>query len=250
MEMSIDYVHARNRHTAEGAAAAFPHLASFVPGPIESLVDVGCGNGPWLRAAVENGVHDVLGLDGVRCPSSQLFVDPSLITIVDLTKPLSVNRRFTVALCLEVAEHLDAEYARQLVKSLTELADTCFFSAACPGQPGQHHINCRWPCYWQAFFNSFDFTCHDQIRWALWPISEIEPWYRQNIFIAKRNRAEAGNEPRLASVVHPDLVQAVANQQVREMHVHELSQGAMGVQWYLTITARAMLAKLGRRISR
>jgi hypothetical protein len=197
-----------------------------------------------------NGVKDVMGLDGVQCPPGQLFVEQSLISIVDLTKPLHVQRRFTVALCLEVAEHLDAECAEVLVKSLTGLADTIFFSAACPGQPGQHHVNCQWPIYWQNIFNSFGFTCEDQIRWDLWPNTEVEPWYRQNMFIAKRNPAEAGAEPRLASVVHPDLLRAVANQDVRESHLRELSQGGMRMRWYITVMLMAIWAKLRRLCSR
>jgi len=61
-----------------------------------------------------------------------------------------------------------------LVTSLRAHADTVIFSAACPGQEGQGHINCQWPSYWQALFNRNGFECVDDIRPVIWGNTDIE----------------------------------------------------------------------------
>ena len=68
-----------------------------------------------------------------------------MFRVVDLTVPWTLERKFETALCLEVAEHLEETSSSLLIKMLTAHADTIVFSAPCPGQNGQHHVNCQWP---------------------------------------------------------------------------------------------------------
>jgi len=180
-----------------------------------------------------------------------LVVPPSSIVLSDLTKPLALGRRYDVALCLEVAEHLDPCYAEVLVSSLTQTADNVVFSAACPQQPGQHHVNCQWPGYWQKLFNNKLYACDDSIRWRLWEIEEIEPWYRQNIFIARRSPDNAGKERRLLPVLHPDMAIASAMcDDSRKRWAAAIADGAMPLAWYLKVPATALVAKFLRFIGR
>ncbi len=204
--MSVDYSHAMNRHTSQGAAAA---LSILLEGCCpQSLLDVGCGTGTWLRAALDHGVAEVVGLDGVAVPSDGLHVPADLIRICDLLGDWELDRRFDLVLCLEVAEHLPEEAAPAFVKKLTDGGDRIFFSAANLWQQGQHHVNAQWPVFWQALFNQNGFVCHDTLRWKIWEEEAIEPWYRQNLFLAEKDTALAGREPRLHGVVHPDYMPA------------------------------------------
>jgi len=247
----IDYDHGCNSHSLRGPAVAFPLLLQAISPAPRSLVDVGCGTGTWLRAAIDSGLADVTGMDGVPVPPHQLVVPHSRITLHDLTKPLALQRRYDVALCLEVAEHLDPDCAEVLVSSLTQAADIVVFSAACPQQPGQHHVNCRWPEYWQTLFNNRLYTCDDSIRWRLWEIQEIEPWYRQNMFIARYSPDEAGKEPRLMPVLHPDLAVAAAIvDEERRRWAAAIADGAMPLTWYLKTPATALVGKFFRFIGR
>lgn len=246
--MSIDYDHARNRHTAEGAAIAFPEVLSSLPERPRSLVDVGCGTGVWLRAAMENGIEDVCGVDGVVAKPDQLTVPASLVVQRDLTEPLEVGRRFDVAICLEVAEHLDARHATTLIDSLVKLANVVVFSAACPGQRGQHHVNCQWPEYWQTLFNRHGFRCDDTIRWRIWGIEAIEPWYRQNMFIARRDPPEAGQEPRLAPVRHPEIREDPGGELA--IQLSDIEHGSMPLAWYLATVVTATYGKACRCLRR
>ncbi len=242
--MKIDYVHARNRHTIEGPAAAFPKIVPYLPQAARSVVDVGCGTGVWLRAALENGIPEVLGVDGVAVPSGQLVVPGALVRQHDLTVPLELGRRFDVALCLEVAEHLDPAHATVLIGSLVGLADTVVFSAASPGQNGQHHVNCQWPQYWQALFNRHAYSCDDAVRWAIWDDSAIEPWYRQNMFIARRNPAIAGSEPRIAAVRHPELREDET--EIIAAEIDRIAAGGLPMGWYPRALVGALMGKLSR----
>jgi 2-polyprenyl-3-methyl-5-hydroxy-6-metoxy-1,4-benzoquinol methylase len=162
--MTIDYDHSANLHTRSGAEAGLAVVLGRLAGTPSSMIDVGCGTGTWLRAATMLGVPDVRGVDGVIAPADELEVARSLITQVDLTQPLPLDRTFDLALCLEVAEHLDAPCGGVLVDSLVRASRQVVFSAACPGQMGQHHVNCQWPLYWQAEFNARGFACSDDVR--------------------------------------------------------------------------------------
>ena len=101
-----------------------------------SVVDVGCGTGVFLDELEKRGVNTILGLDGPA--AKEVFKpDRSSFLTVDLASPVRLNRRFDLALCLEVAEHLPADSADCLVEALTDLAPVVLFSAAHPSQGGQ-----------------------------------------------------------------------------------------------------------------
>lgn len=245
LPIPIDYDHRQNRHTIGGAAAAF----SVILGESRpaSLLDVGCGTGTWLRAASELGIADLCGIDGIAVPEDQLCVSRELIQLKDLTEPFFVGRRFDVALCLEVAEHLPESVAPILIASLVSHSDVIVFSAACPGQPGQQHVNCQWPEYWQRLFNDGGFVCDDSVRWKIWDDDRVEPWYRQNLFLATKDPAGAGREPKLLRVIHPVLLDAMCY----GLGAGELSlieRGMKPSSWYVRTFVKALLWKIGRRL--
>lgn len=202
MGRCIDYDHAKNLHTLSGARTALPVLLG--DGTPASLLDVGCGTGTWLRAALEMGISDVVGIDGVDVPPDRFHAPKSAYRQIDLAQRFDLQRRFEVTLCLEVAEHLPDTVVEPFIDSLVSHGDTILFSAACPRQRGQHHVNCQWPEYWQTFFNHRGYACEDSSRWRIWRDTRIEPWYRQNIFRAWKN-GTAGTEPRIEPVIHPDM---------------------------------------------
>jgi SAM-dependent methyltransferase len=245
--MACEFDHATNRQTLDSPRKVMPIL--FDRRWPTSILDVGCGTATWLHVARAFGVEDVFGVDGVAMEADQLLIPTDVFRVVDLRAPWNLERKFDVALCLEVAEHLDARAGGLLVEMLTAHADEIVFSAACPGQPGQHHINCQWPVYWQEVFNRVGFTCSDAIRWKIWDDHTIDVWYRQNMFVATRD-ARAGREERLRAVIHPDflphLVFAEAAS-VATQRVKSVEDGAMPVAWYASSAVRALVAKLRRR---
>jgi SAM-dependent methyltransferase len=240
----IEYEHSRNRHTAEGPRAAWPLL--FPHQLPSSVLDVGCGTGVWLSAAQHYGAATVFGIDGVDTTRTSLQIAGDCFRQADLTRPFELDRRFDVVLCLEVGEHLPAESALTLVHSLTRHGDCILFSGAVPGQPGQHHVNCQWPSYWQKLFNQRGFACDDTPRWTLWNVAAVEPWYRQNMFVARRD-SRAGAEARILPVVHPAMLHYFTHES-HEQWTESIARGALPPAWYLAAPFSAFAGKLRRAL--
>jgi SAM-dependent methyltransferase len=209
----------------QSAAAVVPLLLKyFAP---RSVVDVGCGSGEWLSIFRELGLTDLLGIDGAW---AQHNVSAAPFREHDLAQPLHLDRCFDLAICLEVAEHVDPANARTLVEGLARLAPVVVFSAAVPFQGGDGHVNEQWPSYWTDLFDAQDYLSFFSLRHSLWNRDDIELWYRQNIiFFCARNRPALLEQfvkfERETSaphdVVHPELHLRTARDLVRSQRYAE-----------------------------
>jgi SAM-dependent methyltransferase len=171
-----------------------------------SVIDIGCGTGNWLVMAQELGVHDILGIDGPWV-KAQLATPPDKFVEHDLSTPLKLDRRFDLALSLEVAEHLPASVARIFVQSLCDAADVVLFSAAIPGQGGRRHVNEQWPVYWAELFADLQYECYDFLRPKIWSNPRVTWHYAQNslIFARAGSRHFFGEPTTPLPLVHPVL---------------------------------------------
>jgi SAM-dependent methyltransferase len=178
-----------------------------------SLLDVGCGLGTWLSVAQDLGVPQVFGLDGDYVDRIRLEIDSGDFLAADLNEPLpSAPGAVDMALCLEVAEHLESDAADRLVRELCERADVVVFSAATPGQLGTGHINLRPQSSWVEVFKGCGYEVFDIVRPRLWGDDRVESWYRQNLLIfvsesrtdliERARELEADTSP-IMDIVHP-----------------------------------------------
>ena len=71
------------------ARRVLPHLVELTSP--RSIVDVGCGVGTWLAAALEMGIADVLGVDGAYVDRQMLRIPGDRFLVVDLTQPLGTE---------------------------------------------------------------------------------------------------------------------------------------------------------------
>jgi SAM-dependent methyltransferase len=193
-----------------------------------SVCDVGCGVGTWLRVWSELGVPDLYGIDGDYVDTKLLVISPKQFHGRDLRKPFSVERRFDLAMSLEVAEHLPSARAASFIADLTALAPVVLFSAAVPSQGGTDHVNEQWQSYWADLFRERGFTPVDVIRPMIWENVRVMRWYRQNVLLYcceeflhlyPKLSGLSSNFP--LSVVHPEqyiigLADKLANQGSRE----------------------------------
>jgi hypothetical protein len=171
-----------------------------------SIIDVGCGSGHWLAAAAELGMTDFLGVDGGWAKESQLAIPAEKFVARDLSTPLKLDRRFDLALSLEVAEHLPESAAGTFVQNLCSAADMIVFSAAIPEQGGRHHVNEQWPPYWAGLFHGSGYQCYDVLRPRIWNNPRIAWYYAQNCMIFSRTHVPSLGQPgRPLSLVHPML---------------------------------------------
>jgi hypothetical protein len=178
-----------------------------------SVIDLGCGMGEWLAAFQAAGVTEIHGVDGDHVDRDQLAIPEFTFKTHDFAEPYRENRRYDVAMSVEVAEHLDPEHGASLVRSLTELSDVVLFSAAAPHQPGLHHVNCQWPAYWSGLFSQRGYVAIDAIRPQVWSDARVDWWYRQNLLLYVLEsrlphwpflKAYRRDEP--MALVHPEMI--------------------------------------------
>jgi SAM-dependent methyltransferase len=170
-----------NEAGPRSASAVLPLVVQLVRPA--SAVDVGCGTGVWSVELLKLGVDDVLGLDGPYVPRAKRQLDEARFREVDLRTRLDLGRRFDLALCLEVGEHLDAANSETLVDTLVDNARAVLFSAAAPGQGGTGHVNEQWPEYWVRRFEDRGWRCWDILRPILRDNRDVAWIYRQNLLL-------------------------------------------------------------------
>jgi SAM-dependent methyltransferase len=161
--------------------------------PASSVVDVGCGDGTWLAAFHKFGIKDFLGIDGDYVQAEDLQIAPKYFQPLDLSKPFRLERRFDLAISLEVAEHLPRDSASSFIESLIRLAPAVLFSAAIPLQGGNNHVNEQWPDVWAALFREYDYLPIDFIRRRVWKNKSVDWWYVQNTILFAEAKYVAGN---------------------------------------------------------
>jgi hypothetical protein len=195
----------------ESAVAFWPIVMPLLGSP-KSAVDFGAGSCDWLAALRDfSPAIDCVGVDHPNVPTDAIHIPIENFIHADLCQPVDLGRRFDLAICLEVAEHLPSSAAQTLVDTLTRHADLILFSAAIPGQRGKDHINLQWPHYWIERFAASGHQCHDIVRPLIWNEPRIKHWYRQNTFLfslaplAFKPLADWGGAP----IVHPILYEKV-----------------------------------------
>lgn len=204
---SIPYIHDLTVHNFTAAETVLPFVFSQFGIP-HSVVDIGCGIGTWLTVAQKLGANTILGIDGNFVNLDKLTISNDNFVAHDLHKPFIFEKKYNLALCLEVAEHLPKESAINLVETLTSASNILLFSAALPHQGGQNHINEQSFTYWFELFANFGFFPIDLLRSEFWNDESVEWWYRQNMFILTNEThliQKFGTIKTVNVYIHPDL---------------------------------------------
>jgi len=204
----------------------------------ESVLDVGCGIGTWLKIFEEHDVNDYAGIDGGYVDLSKLIVSEGRFIQQDLRTEWSLHRKFDLVVSLEVAEHLPENCAGQFVKTLINHGDIILFSAAIPGQGGQNHLNEQWPEYWMEKFLRHGFYFHDTIRPLIWNNDKVEYWYKQNIFLISREPSEN----KIERHVHPDLFKSRLEE--LEKVNQSIKNGGLGPRKNFDILLKSIIRKV------
>jgi ubiquinone/menaquinone biosynthesis C-methylase UbiE len=95
---------------SENDANAVKSAEVIVPLIIEllsprSVIDIGCGTGIWLAVFKAHNVDDITGVDGYWVQDEMLRIPKSRFIVHDLTRSLNSQRRYDLAISLEVGEH-------------------------------------------------------------------------------------------------------------------------------------------------
>ena len=186
------------------AAVIVPLLREIVN--IDSVVDLGCGRGAWLKTFAEQGARTIVGYDGDYVDPSTLLIPRNCFHAADLAGDFQIPGTYSLAMSLEVGEHLPPAHARRLVKALCDAAPCVLFSAAVPEQGGTEHVNEQWPAYWRELFRERGFQLTDPIRPAVRDDQRIRWWYRQNVVLYIDEKRIGEVAPSLAAAPEPTFL--------------------------------------------
>jgi SAM-dependent methyltransferase len=107
---------------------------------IRSMVDVGCGPGGMIDLARQYGI-EAYGVDG-----DPYMAREGIYTHDYTTGPLPAED-FDLVWCTEFVEHVEAQYQDNYLATF-DGGKVLFLTAAPPGFPGHHHVNCQSESYW------------------------------------------------------------------------------------------------------
>ena len=190
-----------------------------------SVIDFGCGIGSWLSVCKENGVKEIIGLDGDYIDQSLLIINKCEFRKCDLNNEIALDKCYDMVISLEVAEHIEQANSKAFVKNLIRHGDNILFSAAIPKQGGVNHVNEQKQSYWARLFAAYDYVAVDCIRSKIWSNDLVCYWYKQNIILYVRHDCLLKNmlpyvkQPdEMLDVIHPDFFDTPS----RALYLHVL----------------------------
>ena len=250
--MKKKYHHSEDEHNLTAPREIVPEILKLLE--IKSVVDIGCGIGTFLHCFKENGIEEVLGIDGKWVNKNLLYkyISPQEFKEVDLEENFDLIKKYDLAISLEVAEHLSEKSADIFIRNLISAGKVILFAAAIPLQGGQNHINEQWLTYWEKKFLKYDYVIHDILRPIFWDNPNIFTWYKQNMVLVTPRNFKFDTEPiynPLRNIVHYDLYMNKAKQ------CNDAIKGELSPLKYLgylaiSIIGRNNLKKIGRMLTK
>lgn len=158
---------------------------------IKSICDVGCATGSFLKGFLGMGL-EADGIEGSIAAKPYSVCPDGIIKYLDFRLPVDVGKRDLV-ISLEMAEHVEPEFAEIYTKNLCNISDNVLISAAPPGQGGHYHVNCQPKEYWIKLFDQVDFSVDYHImkvihrEWEPVKTKKAMSAYYSNLIVFRRN---------------------------------------------------------------
>ena len=136
---------------------------------INSMLDIGCGTGGIKNIADEMKIK-WFGVDGD--PSIEL---PENTLLHDFAEgEATIDKTFDLVWCVEFLEHVEEKYIPNYMP-LFKLGKLAVVTAAPPGWPGHHHVNCREESYWVDVFKNYGLKYDAALTAQFKSISKMNP---------------------------------------------------------------------------
>lgn len=155
---------------------------------VRDIADFGCGPG-WYTWFLRRCGYDVNGYDGnpnVETMSAKMFNDGFYCQQADLTEELETDTPFDMVLCLEVGEHIPAEYEDTLIGNIVRNAGRyVLLSWAVPSQKGDGHVNSHTNKYVIEKMRAHGFTFNSIVSSYLRANASLW-WFRETLMFFQR----------------------------------------------------------------
>jgi hypothetical protein len=219
-------------HRAQIAASEIAQIVSENL-QIQSLMDVGCGEGIWIHEFVQKNpqLRFALGCDLTERPrillksltaiNSQLELEIR-VEDFELTN-LQVNRSIDLAICLEVVEHLTPKAAAHLFDNVLVKSKYLIFSGAVKGQGGTGHINENSISFWNQELVRRGLVPMDIIRPMISSNRKIPSYYRNNIvFYINPSRLSSQDFPEVLNLISVSSTSISSTYLLHEKLIHKV----------------------------
>ena len=171
---------------------------------VRSVLDIGCAKGTWLKAWHASGATDILGVDGHYVIKGNLVIPQVAFQARDVATEMDLGQKFDLVQSLEVAEHIEECNADIFVGNLVHHSKGyILFSAAPPGQGGEHHVNEQPYEYWRQKFQLKGYEAYDYIRPNVANNKEVSYWYKFNTILYIHESAAQALPPTVLSTRVP-----------------------------------------------
>lgn len=148
----------------------------------ESIVDLGCGLGDYVKHLKNNG----LNIDGFDGNPNTIELTNGLCNIKDLSEPFIFDKKYEWVLSLEVGEHLPKKFEDTFINNLhNNNLRGIVMSWAIKGQGGHGHFNEQNNDYIKQIFAGLGYTndinAENKIRTncKLW-------WFKNTIMVFRK----------------------------------------------------------------
>lgn len=180
---------------------AFCQVVAWMGVP-QNYLDLGSGTGAMVNCARKLG-SDAYGVDLINGPE-HWFIHHDLTQPLELWDEPNVTddlMAFDLITCLEVAEHLPLDahetlcdtIARHLrpKPTMTDASGLLIFSAAPPGQAGEHHVGCRPAHEWRSMLYERGISYREDYSRQLahlfgWVAGPASHWLAANLMVCDR----------------------------------------------------------------
>ena len=151
------------------------------------VLDIGCGTGQWLDEYRKYKVR-TRGIESASAAWVSMSEKTQKNVVKwDLRNKLKKTYKPDLVQSLEVAEHIEEDYADVFIYNLVKHnADIIFLTAAPPGKGGNQHVNCQEREYWMAKMKNNGYLFDQDILNEVlgWGTLEKSPvWWSTNLMV-------------------------------------------------------------------
>lgn len=145
-----------------------------------TVVDFGCGLGDYARAFKSASIK-VEAYDGN--PNTET-ISQGTGKVLDLSKAFYLKKKFDAVVCLEVGEHIPAEFETLFLDNICKhVRKTLIISWAVEGQGGSGHVNCKNNDYIIAQLKDRGFKYNAKASQALRNSATNASWFSNTLLV-------------------------------------------------------------------
>lgn len=158
----------------------------------DSVLDFGSGPGNHINEIFKRKSSiKAFAIDGTSFGEDFICDKAINFKQLDFTLPFQSFDRVDLVTCCEVVEHIDAKYESVLCDNISGcVGKYLVLTAAIPGQPGNHHVNCKPLKYWINLFQTTYGLKYDEAiteKWRNeWRQKKIKFYFYQNLMVFER----------------------------------------------------------------